>query len=317
MNSNSISELLYSDDISEYIDSFLSISQYKDISINFRKLSLDDDEELIIINNSVLFPNINFITIFIDKFNEIENIDFSLRTPAIQYVIDIFLVMKNILVELLALYKKAKLLSLSTFLDYDEYCFSSGIIPEEGSYEKFLSELSTDKIINFKDYSTLNYNILLIFQQLKKDTIYAKDMLYTIIDIFSRYSKYYNIIIDPYIAMDIDRNWRSKIKLIDKLYASREHIELKLKKYWNDYIESTKITIFLQTLIQNSGSMIVKAEQDNDIETVSKLDNTIKALSILSQSYNDNITNKLLNVVYYLKMEIFLSELYSEVYDNM
>ena len=128
-------------------------------------------------------------------------------------------------------------------------------------------------------------------------------MFDTLLDVFSKYTMYYSIFINPFMII-------STLKIItDTLHISIANIDVKLKKYWNEYIIKIKIIKFLDALIHTSKVMIIKIKQDNNVDFEVKLDNIIRVLEDLMLIYNHSIDNDFFAFSYYLKMQLFLSSI--------
>ena len=89
-----------------------------------------------------------------------------------------------------------------------------------------------------------------------------------------------------------------------------------MDKYWTEYIKSNKLVLFLDSLIQNVHDVHIKAIKNNNIQAITKIIDTINALSLLTQTYDDNITYKLILVADYSKIQLFLSTMVDHLIKN-
>lgn len=313
MNIELINELLRSEDLTRYVSNlaiiFNDINSIEHILDEYNMFyyisALYNKNEQVTIKELQLYLLIDNINKFLEKINNIKyNITITIY-PTFQYINDTITKLKYILSKLVILSNNTKLLLLSSF----NYNDSNN--PKQ--YTDFCLDAQFSRKIDYIKYNQLNYNVLSYIIKLKEDSYYAKYMFRSIKYSFNCYLTYYNLITKNTInigIINININTKNKIKvyIMEILF----HINMILDIYWNNYIKANKITMFLQSLIQDIEIMIVKAKQ-TDIEYKYKLSNNINVLFLLIQSYENNINNKLSIVVDYSKIQLFLSSILDHI----
>lgn len=308
MNDSLINNILKSNDISKYINTlaviFSDIGTIENIFKEYRLYeflySLFDDDEYTRIEELELYASVNNIKEFLKKINDINyNIDI-IVFPEFQYIKKMIFKLESVLLELLILDKKTKTKFIKLVGCDDGFIF--------GHYSKFCSELNFDTKINLSNYKNLNYTILTNLIKLKETTKYAACMFNLLKHSFNCYSLYHSIFIVDSITKNNNFHGFKSIHEF-KNYVIRKlcNFNIILHNFWLNYIDANKITIFLQSLIQDTECMIMKSTQLSTDINIAKLNNTIFVLLVLIQSYQDNIDNKLSIIVDYLKIQQFLS----------
>lgn len=103
-----------------------------------------------------------------------------------------------------------------------------------------------------------------------------------------------------------------------KFYIDENHYFTKDELYckWYSYIRANRLPTFIQSLIQDVELMYIKAYQNNDKESVFKLEKQMFALNIFIRPYIDIMENKLFVITSILKISSlskFMYNLYIDI----
>lgn len=301
MNARIIEELVHSDNIATYINNlteiFCNTAYIINTSRTYKIISLYDKNNYTRVEDLELFVLVDVITDFLNEVNNLKyNIDIT-TYPVFQYIQKLLSKLNDNLINLLALDRKTKLLLLNSYIEYDE----DDDVIQYGSYRKFFLELCYNKQINLSEYHMLKYDILAQLLKLNETLHHVKNMMVSLINSFDCFTICYR-----YAMNNISNNYISDITYKNYIIHRLYELDIILKKAWCDYINSNKITMFLQSLIQDADLMIVKARQNNDIEAIYKLTDTITIITALIHSYDNTINNNLIIVVDYSRINSFL-----------
>lgn len=303
MNAEVITELINSNDLSNYIYSLSNVFNYTDrIDNNSHRYQfsyLCDETKNIIDKELTLFVFVDNINKFLEELTKIKYKRNITNYPIFQYIKNMISNLENILIELLILDKKTKSILIKSI--NNNILFSKG-------YSKYCLEIQFTKLINFSKYKEVDYNVLSYLKDLKTATDNAKNMFNSLKYSINYYLIYYSINI-PFKNIIYKNEFKNELtELLNKINSI-------LENYWIDYLKANRLTMELQLIIQDINNMAVKAMKNNNLEYNNKLDKTAKVLTLLIESYSSNTTNKLILVVNYSKIQLFLSSI-SEHLDN-
>lgn len=302
-------ELLDSDDITDYIYSVCALLNDIDSIEGICNYSFSSEpDNSIKVDKIVLFALIDRIEWFLKT---IDDVDYKLEVSShttFQYIKKIILLLDETFTKLVSLDKQTNnLLTKSIEENNLEIALA---------YSNFLSDLtrSTEPITLIK-YVKLDYNVISHLQKLKENYEYAKHLFNSIKFSFNSYLLYYSIITNNNIKIPKKKNLSVNL-LETNIIELMNTVNSIIDKYWTEYIKANKLVLFLDDLIQNTHSTHIKAVQDNNIQAIAKIKDTINTLSLLSKTYDDNITYKLILVVDYLKIQLFLSTMVDHFIKN-
>ena len=309
MNSNLIEDLLKSDDITHYIYELCKLFNCIDDTVcncNYNFISNGDDDIKVVETELELFASIDNISKFLSR---IDDIDYKLiiaTHPIFIYIKNIIFKLENIFIDLLILDKKTKSLLINSV--------NSNNLEIAISYSNFLLELTQlNEIIDFSKYANLNYNVLFQLQKLNELTIYATHIFNSIKFSFNSYLVYYSISTDNNINIPNSIVFTKK-HLITNVIELMNIVNSIIEKYWIDYINATKFSIFLQSLIQDMQRMIMYALKNNNTKAADKYSINSFVFTLLINSYDDYISKKLIIVVEYSRIQLFLSSIIDHMY---
>lgn len=262
------------------------------VFLKSRPIAIKYDNNTIQTDLLNLFVSKNNISRFLGRINNIKYNSYIETYPEFQYIQIMICKLKNIFIELLSLHEKNKFLLLK----------SDNSINNQVSYNSFLTALINPNIIlNLKDYTNLDVNVMYFLQKLKEKSDYAINMFNLLQNSFSCYSLYY-------ATKTLPTHNISQINLKNNIINTLFTTNLMLDKYWTDYINTTKLSVFLQVLIKDADNLIVKSNLNKNIQEVNNLTNTITVLSLLIQYYDEyDISHNLIIVSDYSKIQLFLS----------
>ena len=310
-----IKDLLNSNNISKYVDDLVTVFiDINTIELTFNELKLreflytlfDKDEDMS--SNSTdleLYVSVININKFLEKLNNIKYHKDIEKCIVFQYIKKLISTFENNLIELLFLDKKTK----NAFRSQITYKIGFDF----GSYGRFCSDLCFGTEVDLSKYYDLNYEILSHIIKLKETTKYVSCMFNLLKHVLSCYMMYYSICTYNTINTScilyhtIGSSTDFRRHAVQKLFC----INSILHNYWLDYLDANRITIFLQSLIRDAEIMIVKMNHHN--KDISKLNETIFVLTIVIESYEKNITNKLIRVVETLKIQQFISAILDHI----
>ena len=287
MNCEFINKLLESNDITKYIEDLFEnfYNTYIHNSLHRINFILNKNNTIKIIDLELTIV-VDNITDFLKRIN---NIKYNLEIesyPEFQYIKSIVTRLETILIKLLALDKKTKTLLIIAIESNNKEIAET--------YNNFLDNLRC-YITNYdlSLYPNLDYKILSYIVQLNEETQYAKSMFNFLKGCFKSYLIYHSFDTDD---MFIDKFENDVFELL------KSHT-IELKRYWTNYIDATIEPIYLQSIIQDAETIDIKITQ-NSIFFI---------LSLLILSYEDSINRKLLIVVDYSKIHVFLSTLLEHI----
>ena len=290
--------LLKTDHITDYIYGVMCVC-FNKINLNFKSTFnvLRGKNNIIVINDLKLFVPVNEINDFIKQINTIHsiysNIDVNIY-PEFYHLKNMLINLRTIFIKLLNVEKKAKALFIN-LINTDK-------IEVIDLYGTFLYEIAQEgrEKIDLTKYKELNYTILSHIQKLIKIVFHTETIIYYLNHSFICYLIYYSLVTNNALCINFDRP-SSVSEQKDKVTELLTSINKKIKIYWSNYIDSTKITIFLQLLIRDIEIMIIANTSEN-----TKLETNIKVLVLLISSYEEDISNKLSMCVDYLRIQQFL-----------
>ena len=280
-----MNKLLRSDDISNYINnlSHLLLSVY--IHTTHRLIFVPNVGNTTKVCELEFYVSISDVTKTLNIINSVKyNIDIEI-SPEFQYVKNMISKLEHLFTKLLLLDKKTKTLLIKAV--------ETNNIEIAKAYHSFAYYVFDRK--NYykpSNYPNLDYNVLSHIIELYDVSTYAKYLSYYLRMSLNTFTLLHCNIFYLHTTITKKEVKKQVIELLKCLTSQ-------LTKYWNNYIKATKITIFLQSLIQD----LIK--QNNH-----KSDNALMVLTLLIHSYEKNIINALSMVVDLSKNYLFLSSIY-------